>query len=699
MFDPDSDGTSVLRRHSWIAVSLLGVLLLFVPLYDMWEDVTALSWGIASTVVENSLLLLLAIGLVYGGVWIGRQDWEPRFVWAAVKWNVGIAVAIAGLYGVVVALQLAVMGSLKPWILVLDGVLFGSVAALGVGVYNARRSQAMSQLEERDERLRRMYDVISDPGLTFDEKVDRLIGIGQDLFDAEYGAFARIDADAGEYHLEAVRTTSADLSEGDVVPLAQTHCQRTVEEDRTIQFETRPFDVDPKNYGTETGFEMYVGTPVYENDAFYGTLCFLDREEAASFDQWELTVVELMGNWMGYELNRKHLLEERQQALREQEAKFEQFVDGVDNHAVFALDTEGLVTSWNQGAERIKGYSRDEIVGEHFSVFYPREKREAGRPGELLTEAAETGQATDEGWRVRSDGTRFWAHVTIAARHDDGEHVGYLKIVRDLTDRREYERALERERERIEFLNRIIRHNILNGLNLIDARAELLEPEFAGSPEPQAHLETIRDRVADMTELIETMRSLADAIAVDSDYDLESVELRSAIEEKVELSRATYPEAEFTTRDLPDPGTTVVGDDLIGEVFENVLSNAVTHNDSASPTVEVRTSETTVDVPTDPESGELLSGQRAERRSASAVETERRDAIAVHVADDGPGIPDEEKDAVLRKGVSELKEPGNGFGLYLVTEMMNAYGGTVTIRDHEAPDGGTVVELVFPLAE
>ncbi len=117
------------------------------------------------------------------------------------------------------------------------------------------------------------------------------------------------------------------------------------------------------------------------------------------------------------------------------------------------LDTEGEILSWNSGAERLKGYTADEIIGRHFSIFYPPEDVAAGKPGRLLDVALADGQVEDEGWRVRKDGTRFWADVLITAlRHDDGELVGFAKVTRDLTQQREAAETVRRSEERFRLL-------------------------------------------------------------------------------------------------------------------------------------------------------------------------------------------------------------------------------------------------------
>jgi len=120
-------------------------------------------------------------------------------------------------------------------------------------------------------------------------------------------------------------------------------------------------------------------------------------------------------------------------------------VTQVEDYAIFGLDTTGHVRTWNPGAERLKGYTTSEIIGQSFTVFYPPEVRAKGRPQSLLAEAERTGHANDEGWRVRKDGSRFWASVIITALRDEtGKHVGFAKITRDLTARRESEQRARR---------------------------------------------------------------------------------------------------------------------------------------------------------------------------------------------------------------------------------------------------------------
>lgn len=132
---------------------------------------------------------------------------------------------------------------------------------------------------------------------------------------------------------------------------------------------------------------------------------------------------------------------------RKNEDKFRLLVEAVQDYAIFMLDPDGCVSTWNAGAERIKGYSAAEIIGKHFSCFYPPEDLQAGKPTKLLSIAATEGRVEDEGWRIRKDGSKFWASVTIAAIHDQaGQLVGFGKVTKDLTQQKRAELArLEQE--------------------------------------------------------------------------------------------------------------------------------------------------------------------------------------------------------------------------------------------------------------
>lgn len=176
------------------------------------------------------------------------------------------------------------------------------------------------------------------------------------------------------------------------------------------------------------------------------------RKDGTRF--WAYVVIDPIrspsGEIIGYAKITRDLTERKkaEQILKKSEEQFRLLVQGVTDYAIYMLDVEGRVSSWNLGAQRIKGYLSHEITGQHFSRFYTDEDRKAGLPERALQTAERVGRFENEGWRVRKDGTRFWAHVVIdCLRDDDGSILGYAKITRDITERREAQQKLEEARE------------------------------------------------------------------------------------------------------------------------------------------------------------------------------------------------------------------------------------------------------------
>lgn len=178
--------------------------------------------------------------------------------------------------------------------------------------------------------------------------------------------------------------------------------------------------------------------------------------------------------------------------LRHSEEQFRLLVQGVGDCAIFMLDTEGRVTSWNMGAQRIKGYTREEALGKHLSAFYTLEDRANGAPERALSAAAELGRYESEGWRVRKDGSSFWANAILDRIEDDeGRHIGFAKITRDITQRRDAERALAQAREelfqsqKLESIGQLtggVAHDFNNLLMAIIGSLELVEAKVIHEP-------------------------------------------------------------------------------------------------------------------------------------------------------------------------------------------------------------------------
>src|SRR5206468_2525857 len=141
----------------------------------------------------------------------------------------------------------------------------------------------------------------------------------------------------------------------------------------------------------------------------------------------------------------------QERLLRESEERSRLLVQDIQQHAIFQLDPMGQVVSWNAGAARLKGYASEEIIGKHFSVFYPEEDLNSKKPLHTLEQAARHGQSEEEGWRIRKDRSRFWASVVITALRDsNGSLIGFAKFTRDITERREREEVLTKAKELLE---------------------------------------------------------------------------------------------------------------------------------------------------------------------------------------------------------------------------------------------------------
>lgn len=281
------------------------------------------------------------------------------------------------------------------------------------------------------------------------------------------------------------------------------------------------------------------------------------------------------------------LLRAREQALREGEERFRLVIEGVRDYGIFALDREGHVVSWNTGAERIKGWSSDEILGRHFSVFYPGDD---GRERSLrnLADAVRDGRTEDEGWRVCKDGTRFWANVVITPLLDEtGALRGFSKVTRDITERRRAQEAVEAARQEAEtasaaksvFLSRMS-HELRTPLNAILGFAQLLElgagTDGAADRGATDHiLRAGRHLLALIDEVLDIARIEAGKLGL----SIAPTELDGVIAEAIGLS---LPQAELRkvvivakATDLPP----VAADARrLLQVMLNLISNAIKYN-------------------------------------------------------------------------------------------------------------------------
>ncbi|WP_437818170.1 hybrid sensor histidine kinase/response regulator [Sorangium sp. So ce1078] len=297
------------------------------------------------------------------------------------------------------------------------------------------------------------------------------------------------------------------------------------------------------------------------------------------------TLRDREGSLLGFAKITRDLTERREgeEALRRSEERFRLLVESVKDYAIFMLDPQGVITTWNRGAQELKGYRAEEILGQHFSRFYQEEDVRAGKCAWVLATAAREGRVADEGWRVRKDGTLFWASVVVTAlRGPGGELVGFAKVTRDLTERRRAEeerlrlaQAQEANRMKDEFLA-TISHELRTPLNAILGWASLL-CESASDPETAKALETIRRNAQAQARIVEDVLDVSRIITGKMRIETRPTNLAAIVLEALEIVR---PAAEAKGIELSVQGADrpllLLGDPArLQQVMWNLLSNAV----------------------------------------------------------------------------------------------------------------------------
>ncbi|MGH7791879.1 MAG: PAS domain S-box protein, partial [Thermodesulfobacteriota bacterium] len=198
--------------------------------------------------------------------------------------------------------------------------------------------------------------------------------------------------------------------------------------------------------GREVGTKSYLSMPIHLEGKAVGVININSLSKSA-FDDEELHLLEIVAKQIEVAIGNA----KQADALRDSEERLRLLIEGVKDYAIFRLDTEGNITTWNMGAERIKGYQAEEIIGKHFAIFYPKEGKESGKPQHGLKVAAGKGRFEDEGWRIRKDGTQFWANIVITPLRDKtGQLSGFVKVTRDITERKQAEEMLNKAKADLE---------------------------------------------------------------------------------------------------------------------------------------------------------------------------------------------------------------------------------------------------------
>jgi PAS domain S-box-containing protein len=376
------------------------------------------------------------------------------------------------------------------------------------------------------------------------------------------------------------------------------------------------------------------------------------------------------GTLVGFAKVTRDLTERRrsEELLRQSEERFRLLVQSVRDYAIFMLDPRGRIVSWNAGAERINGYTPEEVIGLHFSIFYPPEERGSGKPVWELETAARDGKFEEEGWRVRKDGTRFWASVLVAPLFgDEGTLVGFAKVTRDLTERLAAQERLMADQRRIaeaeatsrtrsEFLA-AMSHELRTPINATLGYTELMEMGVAGAltAQQREYLERIRRTQQHLLGIITDLLNYSRIEAGQVEYDITPVpacEIIDAVLPMVEPQALAWG-LELLRGPCEDGLVARADRAKAQQIVLNLLGNAVKFTPAGGSVT-------------------VGCGSQAAR-------------IVITVADTGEGIEPDQHSAIFEPFVQLGRSltsghEGTGLGLAISRDLARAMGGDLTVR-------------------
>ncbi|HEX5087989.1 MAG TPA: PAS domain S-box protein [Nocardioides sp.] len=365
--------------------------------------------------------------------------------------------------------------------------------------------------------------------------------------------------------------------------------------------------------------------------------------------------------------------------LRRSQQRFRLMVDVVRDYAIFMLDTEGRVSSWNLGAQRTKGWTADEIIGHHFRVFYPREQQAAHHPEHELEIAEREGVYQEEGWRVRKDGSRFWAHVTITKVLDEeGQHIGFAKVTRDHTERMQmleqqgqYANQLAEANARLEEANAelavaaeeqarflaVTAHELRSPIGVVSMSGKMLAENWdrLDATEREELLSSMQSSAAQLQRLLGDLLTTARLQASSLELDVKEHDVTEVLAPMLQRLRLAHPESTIEPA-LPDGLRAMADSNRLGQILDNLVANAVAHG----------------------------------RNPIRVAAREDGEHVLLLVSDAGDGVPAELRDRLFERFATGGGERGTGLGLHIVRELARAQGGDAT---YVAGDNAFVVSL------
>jgi len=372
------------------------------------------------------------------------------------------------------------------------------------------------------------------------------------------------------------------------------------------------------------------------------------------------------GHLVGYAKVTRDLTERRrnEEALRLSEQRFRLLVDSVRDYAMFMLDPAGQVRSWNAGAESLTGYAGHEVMGRHFGLFFTGEDRAAGQPQAELQRALLQVSTSEEGWRVRRDGSLFRASVTLSAMRDpSGELIGYAKIVRDMSERRRLE-ELERSSRRMNEFLAMLAHELRNPLAPIRNSVTIMQLEPITSPVLRNCRDVIDRQLTHVTRLVDDLLDVGRLTTGKIKLRKELVRVSDVMQRAVETVRPLLQARRHQIEvDLPAQPVYVAGDSTrLAQVLQNLLVNAARYT---------------------PDGGEVVLRLQAEEAAA-----------IVSVSDNGRGIEPENLERIFElfmqaDAAGSGAESGLGIGLTLARSLVELHGGVLTAASPGLGQGST----------
>jgi hypothetical protein len=383
------------------------------------------------------------------------------------------------------------------------------------------------------------------------------------------------------------------------------------------------------------------------------------RKDGSRF--WANVVITAMrdssGALIGFSKITRNLTARRshEDELKLSEERFRLLVDGVTEYAIIMLDNEGFVSSWNVGAERIKGYRASEILGKHLSHFYPSEDIQTNKPWQHLAVAREKGRVTDEGWRVRRDGTLFWANTVVTALQDaEGKPYGFAKVTQDLTQRRHAETLADTAQRMHEFIA-MLAHELRNPLAPIRNAVTLMGRKGLNDPTLESMRQTIDRQSTQLTRLLDELLDVNRIARGEFAIQRELADFQDVLGRAIEMSRPLIDARGHRLHlDIPKGALPVVGDSLrLVQMVVNVLNNAAKYT---------------------PEGGDIWLTVAV--RSAD---------VEIRVRDNGRGIQRDMLERVFDLFMQADPQSGGalgglGVGLALVRRVVELHGGNVQAR-------------------